>query len=134
MKTISVAVVIIATANALASNRRQEIFCTNADLSPISSRFPRCFEGSFTQVFTVLRDQASRAGVWLACYRGEGFSRPKLSLPLIMPWYGFGARTLAVTILTYYWTITVAIGVIFFFLLPHSAGGRLGIQAYISND
>ena len=55
----------------------------------------------------------SRAGVWLACYRGEGFLRPKLSLPLIMPRYGFGARTLAVTILTYYWTITVAIGVIF---------------------
>ena len=117
MKTISKAVVNIATANALAPNRRQGICCTNADLLSISSRYPRCFEGAFTQGLRVLKDQASRVGARkrLACYCGEGYSRPILSLPRIMPWYWSGTRTLAVTILTYYLTIISAVGAIFFF-------------------
>ena len=71
METISVAVVTIAIVNALASNRRQEILCTNADLSPISLRFPRCFEGSFTQVFTVLKDREPAFGLLAIAAKGS---------------------------------------------------------------
>ena len=53
METISAAVVSIATANALAPNRRQGICCANADLSLIFSRFLRGLRGVYSKIYGI---------------------------------------------------------------------------------